>query len=632
MAKPSNQKEDLPFGLWPSPISAESVGQRVKLEDVQWDSDGQTLVWTESRSGHTILVGQAGEDARRELTVTPSVSGRVGYGGGDFTVSQGHLIFAGKDGRLYHRALASGQPKPITPAFGSAAAPVLSPDAKWVVYVFTDGSTDCLAYVDIQGRQWPQKLTQGADFYMQPAFHPNGEWLAWVEWDFPNMPWTGSRLMLARLIHNDELKFGGVSQPAGNEHQPVCQPEFSPDGRWLSYIIQNGNWESLVLHNLENGDEHVLLEGEGLLLSTPAWVQGLRFYGWSADSKRIYILRNSGGFASLWEIDVQTEEAHQIDTSPYTWLSQLSVSPSGNQLAFRASSPTQPDRIVRWDGAALRVVSRSDPEMLNEEVYPTVMPISWQTPDGFTVYGNYYPPNNARYTSFSQQPPALVSIHGGPTGCATVSFSGERAWYTSRGYGVLEVNFRGSTGYGRAYLDAQKGRWGEVDAQDAASGAEALVKNRLADEQRLVITGSSSGGFAVLNTLIHYPERFCAGICSYPVSNLFAASFDIHKFELRYNDWLIGTLPEDAQRYRQWSPVFHAQHIRRPLLIFQGDSDPVVPPQYTQELVDALKRERVPVEYCLYQGEGHGFRKSQTRIDQLERIQKFLLDRVLFPA
>jgi len=625
-------KKDMPFGLWPSPISAVNVGQRAKLDDVQWDSDGETLLWTESRSGHTVIFGKTIGDARKELTSSPSVSGRVGYGGGDFTISAGQLVFAGKDGRLYQRRLGSGQPRAITPAYGAAAAPALSPDGNWVVYVSSDGSNDCLAYVDVHGRQWPQKLAQGADFYMQPVYHPQGEWLAWVEWDFPSMPWTGTRLMLARLTQNGEPGIGGLSQPAGNDAQPVSQPAFSPDGRWLSYIIQSGNWESLVLHNLENGDQHVLLEGEGLLLSTPAWVQGLRFYGWSADSQRIYFLRNSGGFASLWVVDVQSENSNQIDTSPYTWLSQISVSSSGENVAFRASSPAHPDRIVRWDGERLHIVARSDPEMISEEDYPTVLPISWQSPEGLTVYGNYYPPNNALITCSTQRPPALVSIHGGPTACANVGFSGERAWYTSRGYGVLEVNYRGSTGFGRAYMDAQKGRWGEVDAQDAAGGAEALVTNRLADERRLVITGSSSGGYAVLNALIHFPERFCAGICSYPVSNLFAASFDIHKFELRYNDWLIGPLPEAAGQYQKWSPVFHAQKIRRPLLIFQGDSDPVVPPQYTQELVDALKRERVPVTYQVYSGEGHGFRKSESRIDQLERIQKFMLNTVLFSA
>lgn len=626
----TTDKQEQPFGLWPSPISAQMLAQQIRFDDVQWDSDGETLVWSESRSGHTILVAQTRGEAPRALTTAPSVAGRVLYGGGDFCVASGQVIFAGKDGRLYHRTLSPQAPQPITPAYGSVAAPVLSPNGKWVVYVFSDGSHDCLAYVDLDGQQWPQKLAEGADFYMQPAFHPTGDWLAWVEWDFPNMPWTGSRLALARLSDGESPRLFGLSHPAGGPNQPVSQPAFSPDGRWLSYITQSGNWETLVLHNLENGDEQVLLEEEGLLLSTPAWVQGLRFYGWSPDSRRIFYLRNSAGFASFWQVELESGESRQINTAPYTWLCQISVSPRAPQATFRASSPAHPERIVRWDGMNLNVIARSDPEMLTEADYPTVLPLSWSSPEGDSVYANYYPPNNARYTCGAQRPPAIVRMHGGPSACDNVSFSGERAWYTSRGFGYLEVNFRGSTGFGRAYLDAQQGRWGEIDVQDAVGAAKALVENRLADETRLVITGSSSGGFAVLNALIHHPELFCAGICSYPVSNLFASAFDVHKFELRYNDWLLGALPEAAGRYRQWSPVFHATRIRRPLAVFQGDQDPVVPLQYTQELVQAVRSGGAPVEFQVYAGEGHGFRKAETRADLYQRVERFLREYVLF--
>ncbi|HEX7596892.1 MAG TPA: prolyl oligopeptidase family serine peptidase [Polyangia bacterium] len=631
----AEQKVNRPFGLWSSPISPQLLGLAKRLENPQFDPDGR-LFWLEGRAERGVLVSRPAGEAALDLTEEHSVRGRVGYGGGEYALGSGLVVFAEQGGRLYRRSLNAGQPTPITPPFGSAASPALSPDGRWVAYVFSDGKDDLLALVDVEGRQWPLKLAQGADFYMHPAWHPAGKQLAWVEWDHPNMPWDGTRLMLGQL-GGDTPRILDRTLAAGGPETPVCQPAFSPDGRWLSYIVSSGEWEDLVLIDLQAASGRmrpkVLIHGDGFHLCEPAWIQGLRWYGWAPDSQRIYYLRNAAEQASLWSVDLSTGHTHQIDTSPYTWLSGLSVSPAADEVVFWGSAPTIPGRILRWEAASqrLQIEARSSGESLAPEFLPSPRPITWQAPNGTPVHGLYFPPANPGFSA-EGLPPAIIHIHGGPTSQTPVTYLAESAYFTSRGYGYLVVNYRGSSGYGRSYRDALRQRWGEVDVEDACGGAQALAALGLADPGRLVIEGGSAGGYTVLNALIRQPGLFKAGICEYGVSNLFNLARDTHKFELHYLDSMVGPLPESAQRYHAWSPVFHADRIRDPLAVFQGKEDKVVPPAQAEEIVAALRRGGVPHIYRLYDGEGHGFRKRETIIDYLQETERFLQQHVLFSA
>ncbi len=610
-----------PYGLWSSPLSASMLGQKKRFNDVQATADGQTLVWSESRSGHTVLVMRRGDEAPRDLFADLSVRPGVGYGGGDFALGDDFVVFIANQ-RLYRQPLVSGLPVPITPSYGGAAAPAISADGEWVAYIHTYEDQDVLAVVHSSGQHWPLKAAQGADFYMQPTWHPHEPLLAWVEWDFPNMPWDGTRLKIGRW---HEGRLHEVRQLAGDDDTPIFQPAFSPDGRWLAYIAQDGEWDTLYLYDLKSGEKRPLVRGGALM--TPAWVQGLRTFAWR-DRHTLAFLENDRGFARLQEADLRSGEIRSLNAAPYTWLAQPAAA-GAETLFFIASSSRIPDRIVRWDGETWRVEARSETESLPATALPEVQPIQWQAADGTTVHGLYYPPTSSQWQG-KGLPPAILSIHGGPTSQRTAAYNPSAAYFTTRGYAWLEVNYRGSTGYGRSYMRALYGRWGEIDTQDAADAAQALADQQLADPQRLVIYGGSAGGYTVYNALIQFPGRFRAGVASYGVSDLFSLGLDTHKFERHYDAKLVGELPEAAEKFRAWSPIFHVEAIRDALAVFQGGKDRVVVPEQSERIVAALRANRVPHLYHVYPEEGHGWRRRETLEDFYPRVERFLLRYVLF--
>jgi dipeptidyl aminopeptidase/acylaminoacyl peptidase len=624
----NGKKTEQAFGTWSSPITPALLSQRLRLDDIQWSGDGKKLVWLEGRSGKGVLVSKTLGLARRDLTVEHSIRGCVGYGGGEYSLTDNKVIFVERDGRLFSHSIGYEQPLPITPPFGGAAAPTISPSGDYVVYVFSDGCTDLLALIDVKGCDWPVKLVRGADFYMQPAWHPDGNFLSWIEWYHPNMPWDGTLLKLGKLTGTPP-RISEEVLVAGDGETPNCQPEFSPDGRWLSYITSCGEWENLIIMDIHTHEKHILVEGDNFLLSTPAWVQGSRFYGWSHTSQRVFYSRNFAGMHEIWSVELESRKSTQVNTTPYTWIKQISVSPTVDHLAFIASGPQTPDRIVLWDGQDLVVFGHSETESIGPKMLSEPRPVNWKSKDGTSVYGWYYPPCHPNYTS-EGTPPTIINIHGGPTSIHDNRYSPEAAYFTSRGYAWMEVNHRGSSGYGRSYERALHQRWGEMDVDDIAGAAEALTAQGLADQNRLILMGGSAGGYSALNTLIRYPGRFKAGIIRYGVSNLFTLTTDTHKFESHYTNWLVGNLPDAAERYLSWSPIYNADRIQDPIAIFQGTEDNVVSPNQSEKIVNALRKNGIPHIYRLYDGEGHGFRQQKTLEDYYQQIDIFLKQHVLF--
>ena len=596
------------------------LAQMDRLNDVQAATGLGAWVWSLAQGRQSRLRVQQGAQAPRDLFRDMRLRPGVGYGGGDFGLGPDFVVFTA-EGRLYRQSLQAGLPRPITPAFGGWAAPTVSPDGTWVLAVHTYEDKDVLAGVPADGSQWPGILAQGADFYMQPAWHPQMRFVAWVEWDFPQMPWDGTRLMLARW---DQGRLHSPRHLAGDADTPVFQPTFSPDGRYLAYLTAQGEWDALVLHDLETGQTRTLVEGTALI--PPAWAQGMRAYTW-LDDQRLVLLENQAGRAHILLVHL-TDGVQRRTPQDYTWLRQpAALGP--RQVAFLASSPQIPERLVVWDPETDRwtVLARTATESLPREALPQVQPLTWEGPEGFRLHALYYPPCCNRWGT---PPPAVVSIHGGPTSQRVWNFNPQAALFTGLGYAYVELNYRGSTGYGRRYMKALYGRWGEVDVEDAVSLARHLAQTGLADPKRLAIMGGSAGGYTVLNVLIRYPEVYQVGIALYPVTDLFALAQDTHKFERRYLDTLIGPLPQAAARYRAWSPLFHAQEIRTPLALFQGEDDKVVPPDQADRLAQALQQRGVPLLYRRYPGEGHGFRQPETLEDMHRQIERFLAVHLLW--
>jgi len=631
-----------PYGLWKSPITPRTLSLGKRFSDVQWDTDGQTLVWLESSSEGRVLVCASlnSADAPRDLTVGQSVRALVGYGGGDFTVAGGTLYFVEKSGCLYRQNLQTGPAEPLTPQFGHAASPVVSPDQRWVVYVHSHEKQDVLAVVDTAGRQWPQRITLGHDFYMQPCWHPAGTSLAFIAWDHPQMPWDGTTLFLASLHTSATgLIIRETTPIAGGKDIAIFQPAFSPDGRWLAYVSDEDGWSHIYLYDVQKGTHHRLTGGEAEH-GIPAWIQGMRTYGWSADSQSIIFMRNEHGFATLMQQAVQGGEAVAVaGLEAYSWFEQPAISPTSSTLAVIASSSTQTPRLLTCptttaDSGKTRIHARSTGEQIAATELAEAEPVSWASEDGSLVHGMLYLPPGVRMQDGTDGsrglPPAIIKIHGGPTGQAVASFPQDVQYFATRGYVVLLVNYRGSTGYGRNYMLQMRGNWGVCDVEDAISGARYLSEQGIASTEKIVILGGSSGGYTVLEALCRAPGVFKAGISLFGISNLLALAADTHKFEERYLDTLLGPLPAASDIYRTRSPLFHADLLRDPLAVFQGTEDKVVPRNQSDMLVETLRKRGIPHVYHVYEGEGHGWRSPETIEAYYQAVEAFLQEHVLF--
>ncbi|MFB6352164.1 MAG: prolyl oligopeptidase family serine peptidase [Bradymonadaceae bacterium] len=617
-----------PYGLWRSPLTPKSMAGDLSLREVGWACDGETIVWAESRSGQGVLCARRFDDAQWDITRELEVQGGVG----EFTVYEDTVLFAAADGRLYRTSVDEGWPEPITPEYGSVASPTVSPDGEWVVFVHTDGETDVLAAVDPAGDKWPQKIAEGADFYMHPAWHPAGDRLAWVEWDHPNMPWDETRLQTADVSSAEgHLVVGEPEARAGGDATSVLQPEFSPDGGRLAYSSDADGWWHLYLQDLESGRASQLTEGE-YEMAGPAWVQGIRSFAWAPGGEQVFAVRNDHGRMELVRIGVDGSQETVQAIDEYEVFRQPTISSTG-RLATIGSATDTPPRVVTWaPGEEERIERRSSSERVTSEQLADIETLSWTVDhegEEFEVYGNYYPPTNPEYTA-AGDPPAIVMVHGGPTSQRTAEFEGRSQFFATRGFAVLDVNYRGSTGYGREYRDALKGNWGEADVADVVAGAEHLVDQGLADGDKLVVMGGSAGGYTVLQSLVEHPGFFAAGISMYGISNLFTLSMDTHKFEQFYNDSLVGALPEAAETFRERSPLFHAENIEDPVALFQGGEDTVVPREQADKIVESLERRGVPHEYHIYEDEGHGWRQPETIEEFYESTLDFLKQWVLF--
>ena len=446
------------------------------------------------------------------------------------------------------------------------------------------------------------------------------------------MPWNGSELRLIQL--NIDSSANPIAEDivtvTGDEGTAVFQPEFSPDGRYLSFVSDASGWLQIYLYDLETQTQRMLTSNQAEH-GTPAWAQGLRTYGWASDSQSIFYLENERGFFTLRRFNLQADRGESVSgLGKYTELQQIAISPQNDTVALIASSSLIPPRVVTVDSRRrVKIHRRRQAEILQADQLSSAQAISWTGDDGNDVHGLYYAPV-PRENMPTSRPPLIVNVHGGPTSQRSAGYYSEVQFFTTRGYAVLQVNHRGSTGYGKAYMDMHQGNWGIYDVIDSIAGVQHLSRLGWIDAERTVIMGGSAGGFTVLQSLVDYPGFYKAGVCSYGVSNQFGLLMDTHKFEERYTYWLLGELPEAAGLYRQRSPLFHADKIVDPLIVFQGTDDKVVPQDQSDSVVASLRRRGVPHEYHLFQGEGHGWRKPETVETYYSLIDRFLLQNVIY--
>lgn len=616
-----------------SPITPELLARTRRIEDLAWSRDGRELVWLEQTKGRGTLYSltvDSGE--KRALTQEHDVRGRVGNGGGAFTLGDDVVVFTA-DGVLHRVALSGGASEAITPPFGEAAAPAISHDGSLVLYVHHHAGEDSLALVSAHGERWPQRLVRGADFYMQPTWHPDGRQIAWIEWDHPCMPWDGTRLCLATLEFVEGVCVGRRQRVvAGDEDTAVSQPRFSADGRWLAFCSDRSGYGEIYLHDLSHGTTRQLSR-RGADLDIPAWTQGLRTYCFSDDGRRLWAVdhgcpQSGGARHRLLELTLDGETRELARLAAYESLAQPAARPRYGGLALLGSSPLLPPRILLWeDDEAPQRLHQVDDE-LDAALLTDPEDRYWTASDGQQVHALFYAPKfyapKKTAARGSDLPPALVLVHGGPTGQQGRAYDLRMAFFTSRGIAVLVVNYRGSSGYGRAYRRSLAERWGVSDLEDALAAHRHLVETGSADPERIGIIGASAGGYTVLRALTARPETFAVGVSLYGISDLFSLAADTHKFEARYCDSLLGPLPQQAERYRERSPLFAAERITAPLALFQGAEDQVVPKSQAQAFAGSLQQRGIAHELHIYEGEGHGWRQPATIRRHYEALESFL--------
>ena len=546
------------------------------------------------------------------LTSAPPPRPAAAYGGGafDWTPDGESLAYSATDGGLWLVSSAGGAPRLVVARQpdGSVAAPAVSPDGTRVAFVIDQHH---VGVVGLDGESWPERLSTAADFCFDPTWSPSGDRVVWQEWDVPDMPWDAGRIVERVADASD-----APCAVAGGAGVSVQQPRYSPDGAHLAYLSDESGWLNLWVDDkplVEDDAEH----------GDPSWGLGQRSYAWSPDGDRIAFCRNEGGFGSVHIVDVATRSAHVLGKGVHGALSWR-----GSSIAAMRSGARTPSQVVVYDDASTRRTVAHAPVAGFEALdLPEPEPVEWTSDDGARVHGRIYRP--AESATGSDPPPLILWIHGGPTSQTQVVWNNRLPFFLDRGWAVLFPDHRGSTGHGRAYAQAMAGGWGDIDVRDCAAGLRAAANRGWADPRRMVPMGGSAGGFTVLNLLAHHPELCAAGIDLFGVTDLFDLDETTHRFEKHYLHSIVGPLPEAAERYRTRSPVNVTEQITSPLLILQGDADEVVPVAQSRAIAQRLQALGRTVELQEYEGEGHGWLRPETVVDELERVDSFLRRHVL---
>ncbi len=605
-----------PYGSWRSPISAEMLVQgAVRFGDTSLDGD--TMYWVESRpqeEGRHVVVRRSAI-GQIEDVLPPPFSARTlvhEYGGGALMVSGGTVFFTNYADQRIWRMKPGEAPQPLTGEGRLRFADFVHDAARnRLIAVCEDHTTSdsdpavrIVAVSLADGKV--ETLVEGADFYSNPRISPDGRQLAWLSWNHPNLPWDGTELHVASLA--DDGSVGAPRKVAGGRDESIFQPSWSPDGT-LYFVSDRTNWWNLYAERDGDIVAILLMEAE---FGVPQWVFGMTTYGFAADGQLV-ARYTQGGTWNVLRINPRSGEHTRLDL-PYSTVSDIHV--AGDRAFVTAASPTELEALVEIELATgdTHVLRRSSPIEPDRAYTSAPEAIEFPTDGGKTAHAFYYPPVNRDFCGpDGEAPPLLVFIHGGPTSATAAQFRLSTQYWSSRGFAVCDVNYGGSTGFGRDYRNRLRGAWGVVDVADAINAARYLAKSGKADPRKLLIRGGSAGGYTTLACLA-FSDVFRCGASHFGVSDLVLLLEAPHKFESRYLDLLIGPYPQEEKRYRERSPIFHLDGFDRPVILLHGLEDKVVPPNQAEVILESLKKRGVPVAYVPFAGEQHGFRKAENII------------------
>lgn len=606
-----------PYGSWVSPISVDLLlkGQLI-LQMCRWDGDD--LYWIEGRpleGGRQVLVRRAAGGAVSDVTPHGfNARTRVHeYGGGQYAVRNGTVWFANWNDQRIYRQEPGGDPEPITPEADVRHADLQVDAQRGLLYAVREDHTtgaaeavNSLVALDWEGRREAIPIASGNDFYSAPRLSADGSRLAWLTWNHPNMPWNSTELWVGELDSAGAVR--SSRRVAGGGGEAICQPEWGPQGD-LFFASDRTDWWN-VYRAGDRPDEPEPLCRMEAEFAAPQWLFGLTWFAVRGEDE-IACLHSQANSFRLGRLDLRTGKLVHV---PLLYSQLGSIATSGARVAMIAASPMLSERVlvVDLDSGGEDIVRASTDIHVDAAYFSIPHSVEFPTEQGRRAYAIHYPPKNRDFEApEGERPPLVVHIHGGPTSSAKPTFDLEVQYWTSRGFAFVDVNYGGSTGYGRAYRDRLKHMWGEVDVDDAVNAARFLVEMGLADGDRVAITGGSAGGFTTLLALTKR-DFFRAGASHFGVGDLVTFVKDTHKFESRYLDWLVGPYPERADLYRERSAVNFAGDLSCPIILFQGLEDRIVPPSQSEEFVAACQAKRLPYAYVAFEGEQHGFRRDSS--------------------
>jgi dipeptidyl aminopeptidase/acylaminoacyl peptidase len=600
----------LPFAAVTTPITAGLIARSHRVGDPRWSPSGNRLAWTDSFDGRNDLVVAASDGSAPPTVVTAECA----LGAGWCWAGDDELVIVAGDGRLL--AIASdGTPRRVLHREGDAIGPTVSARGEVAFAIERDDSCD-VATVPLDGSAWPVRVTH-VDYAWDPAWSPDGSMLAWHEWDLPAMPWDASRVMVRTAD-------GSVRVVAGGDAVAASQPRFSPDGSRIAFISDADGWPVLWVADIAGTSEGSAnarpVISERKEHAEPAWGHGQRSYAWSPDGTELAWCRNEDGFGRLVIAAPGSRSARELSRG---WHRSLDWNSEGI-ACVRSGAVTPPQVVVlAANGSGRRLVARGAAGGFEATGLVEPKAVKWKAGSA-TVNGLLW-----RGSGAAGSRPLLVMVHGGPTGQSLADWTPQVQAFVQRGWSVLQPDYRGSSGHGRAYTQALAGRWGERDVADVAAGIRHAVKEGWGDAARVAVVGGSAGGMTALLVAAQYPDLVQAVVARYPVCDLVDLALTTHRFESTYHLRLVGPLPAAADVYRDRSPVSHAADIRVPVLLLHGDKDTSVPVVQSESIADALRAAGTPVERHVYAGEGHGWRRAETIADDFDRVHAFLTRWVL---